>query len=259
MAQQKIYPYAVARIRVLEKNLLSKHTLNQMADEKEVESCLRTLTEYGYESVPEGNVREFEKVLSAELNKTYAVIRELVPEENFINIFLYKNDYQNLKVLLKEEVSKTDGSKYIVQGGTQPVEKLKKAILERNYIDLPEIMAEAIAEALELYSKTQSGQMIDIALDRGAFRQMTEAAKKSNNPFAIGYTARVCDLTNLKSFLRMRHMNKDFAAFMNVFAEGGSISSSVFFGAYGTDNPSEHFKATDYSQIFEDGYEKGLN
>ena len=79
MAQEKIYPYAVARIRVLEKNLLSKQTLNQMADEKEVENCLRTLTEYGYESVPEGNAREFEKVLSAELSNTYAIIRELVP------------------------------------------------------------------------------------------------------------------------------------------------------------------------------------
>ena len=258
MAQEKIYPYAVARIRVLEKNLLSKQTLNQMADEKEVENCLRTLTEYGYESVPEGNAREFEKVLSAELSNTYAIIRELVPEEKFINIFLYKNDYQNLKVLLKEEVSGIDGSKYIVQGGTQPVEKLKKAILEGNYIDLPETMGNAISEALELYSKTQSGQLIDIALDKGAFRQMTEAAKASKNQFAIGYIARVCDLTNLKSFLRMRHMNKDFATFMTVFVEGGNISSDVFFGAYGTDNPVEHFKATEYSQIFEDGYEKGF-
>ena len=69
MAEEKIYPYAVARIRVLEKNLLSKQTLNQMAEEKEIDSCLRTLAEYGYENVPEGNAREFEKVLSAELSK----------------------------------------------------------------------------------------------------------------------------------------------------------------------------------------------
>ena len=198
MAEEKIYPYAVARIRVLEKNLLSKQTLNQMAEEKEIESCLRTLSEHGYDSVPEGNARDFEKVLSAESSKTYAVIRELVPEEKFINIFLYKNDYQNLKVLLKQEVSGIDGEQYIVQGGTEPVEKLKKSILDRNYADLPPIMGEAIEEALELYSKTQSGQMIDIALDRGTFRQMTQAAKESENEFVKGYTTRVCDLTNLK-------------------------------------------------------------
>ncbi len=258
MAEEKIYPYAVARIRVLEKNLLSKQTLNQMADEKEIESCLRTLTEYGYDNVPEGNAREFEQVLSAELSKTYAVIRELVPEEKFINIFLYKNDYQNLKVLLKEEVSGIDGTQYIVQGGTEPVEKLKQSILDRKYTDLPKIMGEAIEEALELYSKTQSGQMIDIALDRGAFRQMAQSAKESENDFVMGYTARVCDLTNLKSFLRMRHMNKDFGAFMNVFVEGGELSSSVFFNAYGTDNPTDQFKGTRYDQIFEIGVEKGF-
>ena len=119
-------------------------------------------------------------------------------------------------------------------------------------------MGEAIEEALELYSKTQSGQMIDIALDRGTFRQMTQAAKESENDFVKGYTARVCDLTNLKSFIRMRHMNKDFGAFMNVFVEGGEISSSVFFNAYGTDNPLDQFKGTKYGQIFEVGEEKGF-
>lgn len=119
-------------------------------------------------------------------------------------------------------------------------------------------MGEAIEEALELYSKTQSGQMIDIALDRGTFRQMTQAAKESENEFVKGYTARVCDLTNLKSFLRMRHMNKDFGAFMNVFVEGGNISSSVFFSAYGTDNPVDQFKGSRYGELLEIGIEKGF-
>ena len=81
-------------------------------------------------------------------------------------------------------------------------------------------------------AKTQSGQLIDIALDKGAFRQMTEAAKASKNQFAIGYIARVCDLTNLKSFLRMRHMNKDFATLLTVFVEGGQLFLPMCFLAH---------------------------
>lgn len=77
MAEQ-IYPYAVARIRVLEKNLLSKQVLNQMADDKEAADAMRTLSDYGYEGALEVSPRDFEKVLAAELEKTYTVIREQI-------------------------------------------------------------------------------------------------------------------------------------------------------------------------------------
>ncbi|MGO0943658.1 V-type ATPase subunit, partial [Clostridioides difficile] len=44
-----------------------------------------------------------------ELLKTYEILKSLAPEEKFVDVFLYKNDYHNLKVLIKEEISGVDG------------------------------------------------------------------------------------------------------------------------------------------------------
>ncbi len=258
MAKEQIYPYAVARIRVLEKNLLTKQTMNQMADDRAVSGCLRTLADAGYEGALEVDSHDFERVLSAEMEKTYAVIRELVPEEKFIDVFLYKNDYHNLKVLMKQEVSGVNGEKYLVDGGTVPLEILRKALLDRNYSGLPKIMGDAIVEAFDSFSKTQNGQMIDIILDKAAFRQMKETADASKNEYVIKYVAKICDLTNLKSFLRIRNMNKDFTAFSTVFVEGGEVPLSAFFGAFGVDNPWVHFKATAYGEVCENGMNRGF-
>lgn len=258
MAKQEIYPYAVARIRVLEKNLLNKQVLNQMADETQVEDCLRVLSDYGYSVSAETSGRDFESVLSAEMEKTYELIRELVPKEKFINVFLYKNDYHNLKVLVKEEVSGIDGERFLIDGGTEPIEKLKKALLDRNYGDLPLVMGVAIADAFESYAKTQNSQMIDVTLDKAAFVQMKQAALESGNKFIIDYMAKVCDLTNLKSFLRIKNMHKTYAMFTSVFVEGGNLSLSVFFNAFGMDSLVSGFKGTAYEEICEDGMTQGF-
>ena len=258
MAKEQIYPYAVARIRVLEKNLLSKQALNQMADDREAEGALRTLSDYGYDTSLAQSPRDFENVLNVELQKTYDTIRDLAPAERFIDVFLYKNDYHNLKVLIKQEVSGIDGERYLVDGGSISVDTLKNALLERNFTSLPLIMGTAIDKAFDAFAKTQSGQMIDITLDKAAFGQMQETAKEINNDFVSKYVAKVCDLTNLKSFLRIRSMGKDFTAFHAVFVQGGDISETMFLAVFGTDNPAASFQATAYGEICEEGMEKGF-
>lgn len=253
MAEEKIYPYAVARIRVLEKNILNKQTLNQMAEAKSPEEALRILTEAGYSNKGVEHTHDFESLLSAEMMKTYEIIKGLVPEEKFVDVFLYKNDYHNLKVLMKEELSGLDGSKYFIDSGTIPLNILKEAIVNRDFRSLPKIMASAIEEAFDLYSKTQSGQKIDITLDQGAFASMKEAAKESKNQFVMNYVTKLCDITNLKSFLRIRKMKKGFHEFLGVFIPGGDISSETFAQAFANDSPAAIFKATSYSSICEEG------
>lgn len=258
MAEEKIYPYAVARIRVLEKNFLNHQALNQMAEAKTPEDALRILTEAGYSGQNVERPHDFEALLSAELAKTYEVVKNLIPEENFVSVFLYKNDYHNLKVLIKEELSGLDGSKYLIDSGTIPLAQLKEIMANRDWNRLPQIMAGAIEEAFDRYTKTQSGQQIDLALDKGAFASMKEAALNSQNPFILNYVTKLCDLTNLKSFLRMRNMKKGFDGFLSVFLPEGSIGKELFQAAFASDHPAAGFQATSYSSICEEGMSKSF-
>lgn len=52
----------------------------------------------------------------------------LIPDEKIIDVFLYKNDYHNIKVLIKQEVSGIDGSNYLLDGGTVPLDELREAL-----------------------------------------------------------------------------------------------------------------------------------
>jgi len=258
MAKEKIYPYAVARIRSLEKNLLTEKTLLGMAEAKDVSDCLRTLSAVGYEGALEVDSQDFEEALSNELRKTYYTIRDLIPNENFLNVFLYKNDYHNLKVLIKQEICRVDGSQYLIDSGTISVERLKQALLDRNYMGLPAIMGKTIEEVFAVYGRAGNGQMIDIILDKAVFVQMMETAVNLKNDFLIRYVEKLCDLTNLKSFIRMRSMKKNFAAFETVFVKGGCILEGVFFAAYGLEDVISILRTTDYGEICKKGMAEGF-
>lgn len=48
-------------------------------------------------------------MIQANLEEAYQAMGKLIPNEVFMDIFRFKNDYHNVKVLIKEEISKVNG------------------------------------------------------------------------------------------------------------------------------------------------------
>lgn len=251
MAKDQLYPYAVARIRMLERTLLTEKQYNQMAEAKNVEDALKILTEAGFGNGAQLTIKNYEDALSAQLSKAYADVAELVSGERFMDVFLLKNDYHNLKVLIKSEISQQDGSKYLVGGGTVDTEAIKTAFQTKSLDTLPSNMSEAVSKAYEAYGKSMSGQMIDIVLDKAAFKDMKATADKSNNNFVKKYMEILCDLSNLKSFLRIKNMKKSFETFSDVFVEGGSLGLGTFKQCFSSESPASAFKSTPFGELCE--------
>ena len=135
-------------------------------------------------------------------------------------------------------------------GGTAiPVGEIKEAFETKNYGRLTETMADAITAAYDGYAKTQNGQIIDTVMDNAAFRDMLKVAEKSGIRFVTDYVHALCDLTNLKSFARLKNMNKSVTEFENVYVSGGSISLDVFKRAFNAEGTSGGFKETAYSAL----------
>ncbi|MEA4816841.1 MAG: V-type ATP synthase subunit C [Lachnospiraceae bacterium] len=257
MAKNQIYPYAVARIRMLERTLLTEKNYIQMAEAKNIDDALKVLSETGYSDC-EVDKKNFETVLSDQLSKAYSDIKELVSEENFMDVFLFKNDYHNLKVLIKSDLTGTDGSNYLIDGGTIPLSEMKNAFATRSFEALPADMTDAISEAYDVYGRTQNGQMIDIIMDKAAFRDMKRTADKCTNNFVKKYVEYVCDITNLKSFLRIKNMNKTFEVFADVYVDGGSLSLETFRTAFSAESPATGLRGTQYGEICTEGMPKGF-
>ena len=255
---EKLYPYAVARIRMLERSLLTEKNYIQMAEAKNADEAMKILLEAGYSEFGQADAKGFEPLLSAQLAKAYSDVRELVAEENFMDVFLYKNDYHNLKVLVKADISGTEPDAYLINGGTVDADVLKTAFATKNFSAVPYDMQEAITAAYEAYGKVQNGQAVDIVMDKAAFKQMNATAKKSGSGFIEKYVEYVCDITNLKSFLRIKTMKRPFETFAEVFVEGGSLTLDAFKAAYNGETPWAGFKGTQYGELCAEGMPKGF-
>ncbi len=249
MGKEKIYPYAVARIRMLENSLITEKTYTQLIEARTAEDVFKILSETGYGEENDINAKNYEKALSNRLSRAYNNVSELVPKENFIDVFLIKNDYQNLKVLVKSDISGIDGEQYIVGGTIIPFKDMKEAFDTKNYAFLTGNMAKAIAESYDGYAKTQNGQIIDNVMDRAAFDDMLNTAKKSGIKFVEEYVRMLCDITNIKSYARVKSMKKSISDFESVFVYGGTISLDVFKKAFNSEGVSSEFKDTAYAEL----------
>lgn len=258
MSKNKIYPFAVASVRSMENSLMTKQKLMQMADAKTAEEALRILSDSAYGKTQIRGVYEFEKMIGNHLEETYQAVAGLIPQETLIDIFLYKNDYHNIKVLLKEEVSKVSGKKFLILGGTIPIETLRKNLRERNYAELPNINGEAVEEAISMYAKTRNGRYIDTILDKACFSTMEKAAAKLGNSYVSKYVQMLADITNLKTLYRVKKMERDFQVLEESFVPGGSISLELISRAFRSDSLVAVLKETPYGLLCEKYMDQGF-
>ncbi|MDR2898798.1 MAG: V-type ATPase subunit, partial [Clostridiales bacterium] len=248
MAKEQYYPYAIGRIRVIEKNFLTYNNYVQMAEAKTPEEAMRLIVDAGYGYSANEPARNFELLLSQEMEKTYNIMNEMLPDTGFFSVFLDKIDFHNMKVLLKKFFTKSDSMEYLIQGGKIAANLMEAAIESNDFSSLPELLGDAASEALEMYRKTGNGQLIDIILDKAAFSSMVYAAKKSGSKFLTEYVSTVSDLTNIKSFMRMRKMKKLFHDFSEVYIPGGELTLKYFEELFESENPIARLMDTKYSK-----------
>lgn len=228
-----------------------------MIDSKSPEEAMKVLTDagYGYSSGDVSTPFDYEKLLKEEEKKTYKFLEEIAPEPEIFGLFLLKNDYHNIKVLLKGEFSGNSDESLLLQTGTISIPVLKTSINNRKFDALPEIMAKGIKEAIDTYGRTTDPQVIDIILDSTCFNHMKEKARFSEKDYLIKMVEILIDLANIKIFIRLKALDKSIDFLQKVLLKGGSIPEEKFFTGMGEsmDKIIENFKNTPYEKICQEG------
>ena len=103
-------------------------------------------------------------LLSAERDKTWEFIGELVKDMSVFDVFLYANDYHNLKAAIKEVCTNTMHTGIYFEKGQCTIDPLliRKAIREHDYQLLPEHMQAVAKSAADTLLHTGDGQLCDI-------------------------------------------------------------------------------------------------
>ena len=147
-------------------------------------------------------------MLDGETEKTWSLIKSVAPSAEALDIFIVKNDFQNLKAVLKSEKTGDDAEKYLVSPSVIPKELLLKAVKERDFDSLPDFISDAAKKCLEVITKTENGQLCDIAADRACLEAMSGFAKSADNDIVAAYGDIVIKSSVLKTAYRAILTNK---------------------------------------------------
>ena len=248
---EKIYPYAVSKIKVKENRLLTKANLEQLASEKNIERIVSVLREKEYDFDIVQRYEDYEIVLKNAEEELYKLIKGIMDESDFVEIFLSQNDYFNVKLILKSKIQGKEYKNNLIDSGTISKDEISTIMEKEEYDRLDKNMKEAIKQAIELYEKTKMPFVIDSILDKECFKKIKKLAEKINNEFIIKYIEKLIDITNIKTFFRTRKIYKQPSIFEISYIEGGKINLKIFMENLKEDDQNLKYKFMGFSDTIE--------
>jgi V/A-type H+-transporting ATPase subunit C len=236
MADDTRYAYAVARVRGMETRLLDRQWIERLLSES-ADGALRALSDSAYqEAVAETDKpEEIEAALMRALAETLRVVSSISPEPELIDLFRERWDFRNLKSLLKASLLGVEVADIgAVDGiGLMPVAELERAASERDYVSLPDFMADAARSAEAAYRDRSELAAVDRILDDALWRHSLDVAAGHRNDFLVSYFRAEIDLWNIRTFVRVHGAGIEKSDLAAILAQGGALERGFFTALLG--------------------------
>jgi V/A-type H+-transporting ATPase subunit C len=197
------YAFAVARIRALESRMLDHALIARMLRASGIDELLKIMidTEYGI-ILNEAADTPFESTLDSELHRIYMLIHSIDPNPEWTDLWRWRYDAHNLKVILKAGSSNKEALEHLITHSVLDPQKMIREIDQGDYSSLPPPFKEAVERVLtEDMENEKGGNEIDFIIDRAL----------------------------LRSFLRIKGFKSTDNLFSSSFIPGGYISENRFF------------------------------
>ncbi|MBN2557120.1 MAG: V-type ATP synthase subunit C [Clostridia bacterium] len=248
MLPETRYAYAVARVRVAELNMLGKGRIERMIEADTAASALRVLNEAGY-----AESDDYEFILKKAASDLYAYMKEISPEPGIFDIFAYRYDSHNIKVLLKAEFAGTDGEGLFADNGVIDLNSLALMVRERDVRRLPPEFASALTDSIDAYSRTRDPQIIDIIMDGAYYVLFKRLAEAAGSSYLSELAAMTIDIANINAFIRIKARMVDLDLLSRVLIKGGGIPVKRYTGSFGRDIAGfrEEIKGSGYGRLLD--------
>lgn len=220
--------FAVASVRVKENELLTKSDLEQLINAESYVKAVLLLSEKGYDIQENG---DYSAVLDEKLNETWNYICTAAPEAQPLKALIVKNDFQNVKAVLKSEVMGYEAESYLVSPCVLEHSVITDAINNRKLDALPDYMRKAVKEAVDILAKTENAQLCDAVLDVAALEAMLSFAKLSGEDIICEYANLFCLSADIKTAYRAIKTGKSSVFLNAAIAENDKISKTDFVNA----------------------------
>lgn len=240
--------YSNARVKSMENTFLTNEKIVRMAYADTLEEGVKVLLESQYGGAMTVDSDDYEKLLQAEDKRVSEFILDAMPKNCGMETFLFKNDYHNLKALVKGKYMHADDVEYMLMPkGTVDTATLKEYVYGDDYSALSKTMQEALIQidAARANGNT-SPRFIDVTLEKACYREIMTFLKKVKALAILKYWQINIDLSNVSTFIRGEKTgNPD--AFKEGFIEGGLLDKSYFSGDAA--QVVEKIRYSDYSKV----------
>lgn len=217
------YAYSVAYIRSVENNLLDKNDIEGLILAKTPEEAMRILNDKGYTKEPTPP-SELEQVLSGKLEEAWTMVRDIAPKVAPLDILLYENDFNNLKVAVKSVFAGIDNtSDLFMTPATVSVDILEEAVADKKFDDLPDFLKNTAERAYEAIANTEDSQLLDIIIDKASMDYTLNKAKECESDFLYSYISLKNTLSDIKIAYRSMMTEKDRTFLEQALSEDGSL------------------------------------
>lgn len=229
------YAYAVANVRAREPYLLSKSFMEQLADCTDYDEVKNMLADIGSDSFNEY------------MEKTWDFLKEIAPDTKELEFLIVKNDFHNLKAIIKGMISGHDGLEYCIKPCIIKPDNLSEAINQRDFESLPSWINKTAEEGYKLLTSTMDGQLFDMFVDKASLEAIKKFAHCGESDFVNEFAELFVAITNIKIAVRVAGSKK-----IEGFCECGTLDIDELKKAVlkGIDAVWEYIRTTKYSALY---------
>ena len=250
------YTYQTAQARALEMQMLTRATLQDMANAENFEAAadLLNATEYALPRTA-SRFAELENVLQARRSELRQLFSDWIIDKPIVQLFRTRDDFANLRLAIRRALTeKPIGTDYSNQGNAPPeiFEQVFGQESDSHSIQLPDYMRQAADRATLAYYENKDIRQIDYAIDSIQAEYNLREARRSKSIFLVGLFRIQIDLTNIRTLLRLKFTESEER---NVFLRGGYLQLERLHRGFDTGYESlgALFFVTPYHGVVETG------
>ena len=254
------YAYAVGKIRAKEVRLLDLPKLLSILEAENIEEALKGLSDTDYrEGLALVNQEEdFDLHLSLPMESVSGLISELTHDPQLTDLFILRNDFHNIKVAFKKKCRASVEEKYYLAPSVVNREEIVEAMETGNFFRLLPLLAGALQEIEGIYNNSKKNiQLIDTTLDKIYLSHCLQVSQQAKCEFLERLFLIQIDLTNIRTFLRLKEMDKGRDFLKNRLISGGLLERDHFLKSFAGSLESfvDSLRFKDYYGIVKDGIE----
>jgi V/A-type H+/Na+-transporting ATPase subunit C len=228
------YTYASAKIRCLEKHLLSDSDMTRVIDAKNPDIAFKAFNSLDYAGeLLDLEAKDYRTAMGRKMDRLKKVLRHVVPDQDLLRLLFMERDYYNIKYLFKlKACGKEPGDLSDLSPGINKVDQLKRYIIDELEADIDLEISGDINDLRKQIGDSTDAEMIANLVNRRLNRRNRDLTVKLNNPFIITLYKYLADKNNVSLFLRARRLERNKSWFAERVNEAGHIPATALLDLY---------------------------